>query len=77
MKWVRNYTFLGFMFVIHKPWPFGNDWHTISYSDSGILISFELVEGKDTPTELPRKLFREKENCVFKIVPHKNATRHR
>lgn len=53
MKWMNAFTCPGFMFVPRKPWPFGNEWHTIACGVSGILYQLELVEGKDEPTERP------------------------
>jgi hypothetical protein len=39
------------MFVPRKPWPFGNEYHTIACGVSKILYNLELVEGKDEPKE--------------------------
>ena len=46
-KWVSQYTCPGFMVVPRKPWPFGNEYHTICCSLSGVLFAMELMEGKD------------------------------
>ena len=54
-KWLNKCTCPGFMVVPRKPWPFGNEYHSICCSDSGILHALELVEGKDTPSRLPSK----------------------
>ena len=35
-----------------KPWPFGNEYHTVCCSLSGILWQMELIEGKDSPSEI-------------------------
>ena len=51
MKWLNQYTCPGFMFVPRKPWPFGNKFHTIACSETGILYALELVEGKDQPEQ--------------------------
>ena len=40
------------MFVPREPWPFGNEYHTVCCSLSGILWQMELVEGKDSPSEI-------------------------
>ena len=37
-KWFNKYIFPGSMFVPRKPWLFGNEWHTISCSDSDVLF---------------------------------------
>ena len=41
------------MFVPCKPQTLGNEWHTISWSDSGILFRVDLVEGKYKSVEQP------------------------
>lgn len=56
-KWLSEYTCPGFMCVPRKPWPYGNEYHTIACGVSGVLYALELVEGKDTPPERPRKEF--------------------
>ena len=35
-----------------KPWPFGHECHTMCCSLSGILWQMELVEGKDSPSQI-------------------------
>lgn len=50
--WINQYTCPGFMFVPRKPWPFGNEYHTICCGVSGILFGIELVEGKDQPQQI-------------------------
>jgi hypothetical protein len=40
------------MFVPRKPWPFGNEYHTICCAKSGILWALEIVEGKDAPPQV-------------------------
>jgi hypothetical protein len=52
-KWVNQFTCPGYMCVPRKPWPFGNEYHTICCGESGLLYCMEMVEGKDTPPELP------------------------
>jgi hypothetical protein len=56
-KWMNDNTCPGFMFVPRKPWPFGNEFHTIACGVSGILYAMELVEGKDEPREKPAAEF--------------------
>ena len=55
MKWINRYTCPGFMFVPRKPWPFGNEFHTIACSETGILYAMEIVEGKDKPPEVKKE----------------------
>eukprot|EP00980_Cylindrotheca_fusiformis_P024084 scaffold11524_cov91-Cylindrotheca_fusiformis.AAC.3 len=49
--WINPYTCPGFMFVPRKPWPFGNEYHTVCCGVSGIMWGVELVEGKDAPPQ--------------------------
>jgi Transposase IS4 len=48
-KWKSHWTCPGFMFVPQKPWPMGNEYHSVCCALSGIMYSIELVEGKDRP----------------------------
>ena len=50
--WTNKVTCPGFMFVPHKPWPFGNENHTVCCCSSGIMWGIDLVEGKDRPQQL-------------------------
>ena len=80
VKWVKKYTFLGFTFVTYKLRPFGDEYHTISCYDFGILFSVELFEGKDSPAErlpLKKDVSGKTEKCAFNVAPHQNATRKR
>ena len=56
-KWLNKYTCPGFMFVPHKPWHFGNEYHDAGCADSNIIWSLELHEGKDRPPQLNNMLF--------------------
>ena len=56
-KWVGKFTCPSFMCVPWKPWPLGNEYHTISCGRSGILYSLEIVEGKDEPKQAAPKEF--------------------
>ena len=53
MKWFNKWS-PGFMFVGHKPHPFGNERHTICCALTSILWRAQIVEGKDRRTELGR-----------------------
>ena len=57
--WTNKYSCPGWMFVPQKPWPFGNEYHTVCCSLSGILWQMELVEGKDSPSEIVPKFNNE------------------
>ena len=46
-KWLAAYTCPGFVFCPRKPWPFGNEWHTIACVQSSIIFHAEIVDGKD------------------------------
>ena len=50
--WMNKYTCPGWMFVPRKPWPIGNEYHTVCCSLSGIFWQLELVEGKDAPSTI-------------------------
>ena len=56
-KWVNEYTCSGFMFVPHKPWSFGNEYHDTGCAESDIIWAWELWEGKDCPPQLNNKPF--------------------
>ena len=47
--WTNKYTCPGWMFVPRKPHPFGNEYHSVCCSMSGIMWGIEIVEGKDAP----------------------------
>ena len=47
--WTNKYSCPGWMFVPRKPHPFGNEYHSVCCSMSGIMWGIELVEGKDAP----------------------------
>ena len=53
--WTNQFTCPGFMFVPHKPWLFGNEYHSVCCCLSGIMWGIDLVEGKDRPNELGKK----------------------
>ena len=57
-KWVGKYSYPGFMCVPRKPWPLGNEYHTISCGTSGVLYQLEMVEGRDTPKRASPKEFK-------------------
>ena len=50
--WMNKFTCPGFMSVPRKPWPFGNEYHTVCCCRTGIMWGIELVEGKDGPSQL-------------------------
>ena len=50
--WTNKFTCPGFMFVPYKPWPFGNEYHTVCCCSSGIMCGIDLVEGQDRPQRL-------------------------
>ena len=54
-KWVSKWTCPGHMCVPRKPWPLGNEYHTIACGVTNILYQAELVEGKYIPLERPVK----------------------
>jgi len=64
-KWLGQYMCPGFMCVPRKPWPYGNEYHTIACRESQIIYNADLVEGKDEPRQCPqKKLSLEKQLAV-------------
>ena len=53
--WTNIYNCPGWMFVPCKPWPFGNEYHMVCCSLSGILWQMEIVEGKDATLQIVLK----------------------
>ena len=49
-KWLNEYTCPGFMFVPHKLWKFGNEYHDVGCGLSNIIWQVDLHEGKDWPS---------------------------
>ena len=60
--WMNKYTCPGWIFMPMKPWPFGNEYHTVCCSLSGILWQLELVEGKDAPLTIILKFNNQEKN---------------
>ena len=54
-KWLAKYSCPGFVFCPRKPWPFGNEYHSIACALSSIIFFVELVEGRDRAKELGEK----------------------
>ena len=52
--WTNKYTCPGHMCVPRKPWPLGNEYHTICCCISGLMYAAEIVEGKDHPKEVTK-----------------------
>ena len=67
-KWLNEYTCLGFMFVPHKPWKFGNEYHDAGCSLSDIIWQVDLREGKDHPAHLGKKEFDELGSTVGTLL---------
>ena len=49
--WTNMFTCPAFVFCPRKPYPKGNEYHTIADGLSGILFKLEMVEGQDEPPE--------------------------
>ena len=62
--WTNQFTCPGFMFVPHKPWPFGNEYHLVCCCLSGIMRGIDLVEGKDQLKELDKKEWDEMDPTI-------------
>ncbi len=54
--WINKYTCTGFVLCPRKPWPFGNEYHTIADALSGIVCDLEIDEGKDLSQEMHPEL---------------------
>ena len=48
LHWASEFTCPGFVFVPRKPWPFGDECHTICCALCGMLFGVEMCEGKDS-----------------------------
>ena len=63
--WTNKFTCPGFMFIPRKPWPFGNEYHTICCCTSGrARIVPELLGSKNLTTWVPQL------DCCFGCLPH-------
>ena len=57
--WTNQWTCPGWMFVPRKPYPMGNEYHSLCCGLSGVMYSIELVEGKDQLRQLPLPKYNE------------------
>ena len=64
-KWLNEYTHPGFMFVWHKPWKFGNEYHNAGCGLSNIICQVDFREGKDHPAHLGKKEFDNLESTLW------------
>ena len=53
--WRNKYTCPGYMFVPRKPWPFGNEYHSVCCGVSRIMWGIEIVEGQDARPNHPKQ----------------------
>ena len=53
--WNNQWTCPGWVFCPHKPWPFGNEYHTPCCELLGIMFVMEIVEGKDHPPQVAER----------------------
>ena len=72
-KWVNEYTCPGFMFVPHKPWSFGNEYHEAGGAESDIIWALELQEGKDQPPQANSKPLMTLENSGDIATSHRTC----
>ena len=63
------------MFVPRKPWPFGNEYHSICCSLLGNMYVIEIVEGKDTPMGHPAKNYAE-HGKTARLLLHLTSSLH-
>jgi len=52
-RWFTKISCPGWVFCPRQPHSFGNEYHSICCSLSGIMFGIELVEGKDRPKQIP------------------------
>ncbi len=64
-KWINMWSYPGFVFCPRKPWPQGNEYHTIVCGETSIIFRVELVEGKDRPVELGKNRMK---NAAGKLL---------
>ena len=50
-EWAGKFTCPCFCCVPHKPWPLGNEYHTIACGMGGLFYCVKIVEGGDEPKE--------------------------
>ena len=55
MEWFNKWD-PGFMCVGCKPYPFGNEWHTIFCALASIMWRAQIMEVKDMPTQIDGEL---------------------
>ena len=67
MEWFSKWD-SGFMCVVRKPHPFGNERHTICWDFTSIMWRAHIVEGKDRPTELGKKKWEDLGKTVGLIL---------
>ena len=51
---MNTFTRPGFFFCSRNPHPKGNEYHTISCCESGIIHGWEILEGRDHPIIMGR-----------------------
>jgi len=54
--WINRWTCPGWMYVPRKPWPYGNEFHAVACSETGIIWCIDLREGKDRSPHKPAEL---------------------
>ena len=75
--WTNKFTCPGFMFAPCKPWPLGNEYHTMCCCSSGIMWGIDLVEGKGCPPQLGQQQYENSVrqlDCCFRCC-HQSTTR--
>ena len=57
--WLNKFTCPGWVWCPRKPWPFGNEYHSICCGLSGIMFGIEIIQGKDRPLQIHNKHFND------------------
>ena len=67
-KWINMWSCPGFVFCPRKPWPQGNEYHTIVCGETLIIFRVELVEENNRLDELGKKSYEEHSRKTVKLL---------
>ena len=67
MEWFNKWDPV-FMCIVRKPYPFGNERHTICYAVTSILWRAHTMEGKDRSNQISKNKWEELGNTVGIIL---------
>ena len=55
--WTNKFSCPGFMFIPRNPWPFRNEYHTVSCCATGIMWGIDPMEGKNCPHQMGQQTY--------------------